>query len=135
MALPGKVSLRKAMKETGGVISDLATHFSVTRQTVYRWMDHYEMRHELSAARTNMREVAKDVLYEKLIAGDVGVAMFVTRHLTADGEMIVFSPEVLRAMEVLGIQPSEAVQQFETLVKAEAQKKEMATHKTDSKTA
>lgn len=120
MGLPGKVSLRKAMEETGGVVSDLATHFTVTRQTIYRWIDHYEMRAELSKARTSMREVAKDVLYEKLMEGDANIAMFVMRHMRDDGEMIVLPPDVLALMESMGISSSDVVTEWIALMRSAA---------------
>lgn len=117
---PGKRSLRMAIKQTGGVISELAEHYTVTRQTIYNWLDDYEMRPLISAARGELRAVAKDVIYEHLLAGDKDIAMFVMRHVRDNGEMIILPPDILRLMYDMGISSSDVVNEFVALMRASA---------------
>lgn len=65
---PEIANIKHAIAETGGVITDLARHFRVTRRTIYNWLDHYSLRGEVEKARAKMRDVAEDVLYGVLIA-------------------------------------------------------------------
>lgn len=124
MALPGKVNLRKKIAEHGGVVSDIADHFRVTRQTIYNWLDHYELRENLTAARQSMRAVAADVIYARLMAEDNGqsfeAAKFVMLHLKADGELLALSPEVLLMLRQMGMDTSAVVAAFEQMVRQAA---------------
>lgn len=121
MKRPGRRNLRIAIHHYG-VISEVAKHFDVPRQTIYNWLDYYDMRGEVTAARHQMREVAADVVYARLMAEDAekawDAAQFVLRHLRNDGELLVLSPEVIAGLRRMGIPVSEAVRQFEELVLA-----------------
>jgi len=121
MALPGKANLRHAIQAHGGVVSEVAAHFNVSRQTVYNWLDHYKMRELVTAARQSMREVAKDVIYQRLMSEDEGAAFeaarFVMLHLQGDGELLTLSPETLMLLRRLGLDVSDVVAQFEGMVR------------------
>lgn len=110
---PGKTSLRKAIREAGGNVSDVAAFFGVTRQTVYRWLDFYQMRGDISSARGSMREIAKDVIYARLMSVDedraYDAAKFVTLHLADDGNLLEISPETMLLLRKLGIKPDDVV--------------------------
>lgn len=125
MALPGKVSLRKAIQEHGGLVSDVARHFDVTRQTVYNWLSHYELRNEVTAARQNMRAVAQDVIYARLMADEDAqafeAAKFVMLHLRDDGELLALSPETLLLLRQMGMDTSAVVAAFEQMVRQAAE--------------
>ena len=118
MKKPGKRSFRQAIEETGGVISDIAEHFGCTNRTIYNWLDHYEMRPELERARTKMRSVAHDIIYEDLIERQsVSTAMWVLNRYNDQNEALQLDSDVLQMMEALGFQPSEAVLQFQAMIR------------------
>jgi len=124
MKKPGKVSLRKTIEETGGVVSDIASHFNVTRQTIYNWLEHYELRDKVVEARQNMRAVAQDVIYARLVTGDdaqsFDAAKFVMLHLRDDGELLALSPETLLLLRQMGMDTSAVVASFEAMVRQAA---------------
>lgn len=125
MARPGRVVLRRAIRDSGGLISDVADLFQTSRQTIYNWMAYYGLRGEVVAARQQMREVAADVIYQRLLTGGDDAAFeaakFVMLHLQNDGELLEFSSETLRILAEEGITPSEAVRAFEEMMQARAQ--------------
>lgn len=134
---PGKANLRKAIEDCGGGIGDIAKHFSVTRRTIYRWLDHYEMRDDLEAARSDMRMVAKDVMYQTLMSEPddddhksldrrVKVAQFTLNYMGQDGEFIPISPDVMRLLPVLGMTVESASSLFEDMIREAARQKQVA---------
>lgn len=127
MALPGKVSLKKAIEAHGGMIAEIARYYEVTRVTIYNWLDHYDLRAEVTRARHAMREVAQDITYQMLMSDELPVqweaARFVLLHLKNDGSLML-SPETLEIMRRMGWRPEEAVAEFEALIRAEADKVE-----------
>lgn len=120
MALPGRRNLRQAIYALGGNISEIARHFAVERQTVYNWLDHYQIRAEVKASRQQMRAVAGDVVYARLMSGDEDkayeAARFVLTHLRDDGELLVLSPEVIRILGEQGIPLERVTAVLEQLV-------------------
>lgn len=124
MALPGKRSLRKAIEEHGGVISEIAAHFNKSRQTIYRWLDHYSLRGEVQNQRESMRQVSRDVIYQRLMSNDddkaYDAAKFVMLHLNDDGELLTISPEAMMLLRRMGLSTSEVVAEFEAIIAAMA---------------
>lgn len=120
-----KTAVRKAIEACGGSISDVARHFDVERSTVYRWIDRWQLRPVVTAARASMREVASDVIYSRLMCEDESAAMdaakFVMLHLRDDGNLLALSPDTMRALAVMGVDVSDAVREFEALVKQQAE--------------
>lgn len=120
-----KTAVRKAIEACGGSLSDVARHFDVERSTVYRWIDRWNLRPVVTAARASMREVAGDVIYSRLMSDDDGAAFeaarFVMLHLRDDGNLLALSPETMRALAVLGVDVSDAVREFESLVRQQAE--------------
>ncbi len=134
---PGKANFRKAIKDCGGGIGDIAKHFRVDRRTVYRWLDHYALRDTLDDARSDMRVVAKDVMYQTLMsepdADDhksldrrVGVAKFTLNYMGQDGEFIPISPDVMRLLPALGMTVESASSLFEDMIREAARQKQVA---------
>lgn len=123
---PGARNLRRAIYEHGGLIADIARHFDVTRQTIYNWLDHYQMRELIIQARQSMREVAKDVIYQRLMSEDENAAFeaarFVMLRLQSDGELLTLSPETLALLGRMGLDVMDVVTQFESMVREAAQK-------------
>ena len=126
MSLPGRRNLRQAIREHGGLVADVARHFNTTRQTIYNWLDHYDMRDEISKSRTSMRQVAGDVIYQRLMSENMDysydAAKFVMLHLKDDGSLLSFSPEVLRYLAMQGMSVSDAVAEFEAMIREEIEK-------------
>ena len=120
MTLPGRTSLRKAIRECGGIITDVAERYQVTRQTVYRWVDRYSLRDEINDARQDVRNVAFDVIYDRLynLYDDKAyeAARFVTLHLKPDGNLLPISPRAAAILRRLGIPTSDVASQFEMLI-------------------
>ena len=121
MAKVSKVSLKKAIDAHGGVIAEIAEYYDVSRQTIYNWLDKYKLRALVASARQDIKTIARDNLYGALLGGDVDVSKWVLLNMGDDGE-VRFSADALRALAVLGLDVRDAVQQFETLIHAEAMK-------------
>ncbi len=127
----GKTDLRHALDAYGGIIAQVATHFSVERQTVYNWLDDYDLRDYVNVARRGMFEVAADNVYEAVMRGDLDISKFVLTHMPGgtarwsskteitgkDGEPLMISPDVRDALREMGIELSEAVREFEEMVR------------------
>lgn len=111
--------MRRAIHQLG-VVAEIAKHFEVSRQTIYDWLDYYELRNELREAKHAMREVAADVVYGRLMSDDedkaYDAARFVLRNLKDDGEMLPLSPEVIRWLQAHGIPLDEVARQFEQML-------------------
>lgn len=130
MALPGKRGLRKLIKKTGGTVSQMAKDQNVSRQTIYNWLDHYDMRDDLDKERTNIVMLAEDNIYDSLIAGDVGTSQWVLerkgRHLGWNKQVEIsgvlgqmnLSAEQMAILEAAGYNVSEVVQQFISMLQA-----------------
>lgn len=120
MAAPGKRELRLAIKEHGGVIADIAKSFTVSRQTVYRWLDDKDLRSEIPKARVRLRDVSKDVIYQRLFNEDEDkafeAAKFVKLHMNDDGEVVSLSPQILSLMRRMGLSLPQLVNELETLL-------------------
>ena len=133
----GKTDLRRALDAHGGVIQQVADAYKVTRQTVYNWIDRYDLRGYVTAARKGMFEVAADNVYEAVMRGDLDSSKFVLTHMPGgsqrwsskteitgkDGEPLVLSADVLAALRAMGIEPSEAVQEFERMIREQVKAK------------
>lgn len=119
---PGR--LKVLIEKHGGVIADIARARRVTRQTVYNWLDLYDMRGEIKTARQQIREVAGDVIYDRMFSQDEDAAFeaakFVMLHVANDGELLVLSPEVVKILAERGISLDQAARVLEQLVLAEA---------------
>lgn len=128
MALPGKRMVRELIKNHGGVISEMARNCeyggkkSVSRQTIYNWIDHYQLRGHCEAVRVSMRMVSRDVIYQRLMGDDddaaFDAAKFVTLHLDDVGELLYLDPEIMGMLKELDIPMSFVAQRFEQIIRA-----------------
>jgi len=146
-----KESFEKAIKESRGIKAAVATALECSRQTVdnalERWPD---LREQLDAARSGLvakaaSALAKDV-EDRQSDGHQRAYMFVLKTLGkdegfaerqeitgADGAALFdLSPEVRKLVEDMGLDVSEVVKQFENMVRAAAQQKEVTSDKRSS---
>lgn len=121
MATPSKADLRKAIGEHGGIVSEIARHYGVTRQTLYNWVAKYGLRERINEARVGMRAVAADVIYQRLMDGDPDAAFeaakFVMTHMKDDGEMLALPPELIEMMSRMGISAAMVIRELSELMK------------------
>lgn len=119
MAKPGKRNFRRAIEAHGGIVTEIAKHFDVTRATIYNWLTHYQMRDDLRKARQSMREIAQDIVYARLLSDNEDksfeAARFTLLHLRNDGELLMLSPETIRILDQLGINMATVAQHVEVL--------------------
>lgn len=120
MTVPTKTELRKAIEECGGIVADVARHYNKSRQTVYRWIAKRGLTDELNSARTNMRAVAKDVVFQRMMNDDEDkayqAATFVLTNLDKDGEALSLSPEVTAMLLRAGVSVQKVFKDFEALI-------------------
>lgn len=128
MALPGKRNLRNALVEYGGNVTETAKHFSVTRRTVYNWIERYEAWEYVKSSRTFVNKIAESNIINGIVEGDVDLSKWWLRHVDSnafntqtDEQTLLFNTATLQALQALGVDASEALAQFEALVQAKAQ--------------
>jgi transposase-like protein len=133
MTRVGKTSVRQALETHGGVISKVAESFNVSRQTVYNWIERYELREVVERTRDMMFDLAQDNILKAVTDGDVDVSKFVLTHMPtarrwssraeltgANGTPLGLSPDVIELMRRMGVEPSEVVKEFEEMVRQQA---------------
>lgn len=133
MARVTKTDLRRALQHHGGVIAKVAEAYAVTRQTVYNWIDRYELRDLVESSRTMMFDLAADNVYQAVEKGDFEASKFVLTHMPTagrwsnrtevtgkDGAPLGMSADVLELMRQMGLEPSDVVRQFEEMVRNQA---------------
>lgn len=130
MALPGKRTLRKLIKDTGGVVAEMAKNADVSRQTIYNWLEHYEAWDELERGRTNIVMMAETTVYEAVVTGDLDTSKWVlerrgrlrgwNKQVEISGVLsqLELSPEQLAVLEQSGLNVSDVVQQFIAMLQA-----------------
>jgi len=120
MAVPGKRELRLAIKEHGGVIADIAKYFTVSRQTVYRWLDDKDLRSEIPKSRARLSDVSTDVIYQRLFNEDEDkafeAAKFVKLHMNDDGHVLMLPPRLWALLLRMGISGDQLVAELEELL-------------------
>lgn len=128
----GKKRLRQAMQENGGIVARIAEQFGVTRQTIYNWIDEYDLRAELAEARDHIFEVAEGNIFGAVHAGDLDMSKFLLTHmphqrrwssrheLTGRDGAALLSAETRKLLEELGIDMTDVAREFEELVRAAA---------------
>ncbi len=137
-----KESFEKAIKESRGVKAAVAAALTCSRQTVDNALERWpELREQLDAARSGLvakaaSALAKDV-EDRNSDGHQRAYMFVLKTLGreegfaerqeitgADGAALFdLSPEVVKAVEEMGLDVKEVKRQFESMVLAAAQQK------------
>jgi hypothetical protein len=132
-------TLRLALEEHGGVIANVAVAFSVSRQTVYNWVERYQLQDIVATSRNMMFDLATDNVYQAVQDGNLDMSKFVLTHMPppvghqrwsnrteitgADGVPLGLSPDVLKLMERMGVEPSDVVKEFEDMIRQQAEVK------------
>lgn len=132
----GKTDLRRALEEHGGIISRVADAYSVTRQTVYNWIEHYELHDKVQAARKGLFDLAVDNVAKAVQEGDLEMSRFVLTHMPTtarwssrseitgkDGTPLVIAPDVMEILRGMGVQDSDLAKQFEDMIREMAKAK------------
>lgn len=133
-----KRSLRQAIITHRGVITDVADALGVDRSTIYNYKRTDPelatlIERERDGERYSMVHLAESIVMKQLLSGDVDIAKFVLERLGKhngwsknleltgkDGAALMFSPEVQRELDALGLDPSDVVREFEAMVRAGA---------------
>jgi transposase-like protein len=130
-----KARAREVLAGYFGDISATARHFNVSRQTVYNWIERWNLADALDDARDNVFEMAEQNAYQRVIAGDWDASKFVLLNMppgkrrarwssktdtSVTVEGIALSPDVIALMQKLGISTSDAAREFETLIREAA---------------
>lgn len=130
MAKPGKRGLRKLIKDTGGVVAEMAKGADVSRQTIYNWIDHYDAWGELESGRTNIVMMAETTVYEAVADGDLDTSKWVlerkgrlrgwNKQVEISGALaqLDLSPEQVAMLEASGLSLSAVVQEFMAMMMA-----------------
>lgn len=123
MKRPTKTELRKAIDDEGGQVEAIAERFGVRRRTVYNWLGHYSLNARLALARRPIQQIADDNIYDALLSDDPTrrdrMTQFVKLNLNDSGA-VRWSDKALALMDMLNIEPSAAVTEFEALLEAHA---------------
>lgn len=134
---PSKREVRLALERHGGVIMHVAAAYNVSRTTVYDWIAKYKLQDVVQRSRFVMHDIAEDNVYRAAIRGDLDISKFILLHMPpAAGQMRwtsrseitgkdgapLFAPDVLAILEQFGMTETEAVRQFEQLMREEAAK-------------
>jgi predicted transcriptional regulator len=138
LARISKRRVREVLAEKNGVITQVAEALAVTRQTVYNYLDKYQLWDDLERDRQRLLTLAVNNIAAAVEKGDVDTSKWVASRLgreqgwnekiDVEGTMLPLSPEALKNLERLGLDVSEVVRQFESMLAAQAMK---ARGKTD----
>lgn len=129
MKRPGQKALRETIERAGGVIAAVARFYQVERQTVYNWLDHYDMHDAIRDARDDIIDVAEANMFRAVQAGDLDISKFVLTRLgrargwgnSVEVTGVVIPDEIVRLVETMGGDASSIVREFEALIRAQAQ--------------
>ena len=124
-----KRTLREAIDEHGGNVTVMAHHLGCSRQAVYDGLGRYpELKPHLDKERetTNQHlvDIAKNSLEMAILNGDLRAVMFALRQYDTGqvkGEGMGLSADVLMLLEQMNIPMNDVVQQFEQLIRQQAQ--------------
>src|SRR5690554_3647553 len=110
MARVSKRRVREVIREKFGVITQVAEALEVTRQTVYSYLDKYELWDELERDRQKLCKLAvnnianavesDDLETSKWVASRLGKADGWNEKIEVEGAVLPLSPETIRQIEV-----------------------------------
>lgn len=123
-----KTSFRRAVELEGGNVSGVARRLKIARSSVYNYLQRWDMRDELDAAKADMIGAAKDTVYDQVLEGDLDAARFVLTHHPKNPERwtsrqevtvtgVSLSAEVMQLMEELGVDVETAAEAFEAQIR------------------
>lgn len=121
-----KGDLRRAIRETGGNVSQIAERFEMSRQAIYYQLDRYQLRDELNQYRRLMFDMAEGNVFDAVAGGDLDLSRFVLTHMPGGNRWssrhdvtvgaVTLSPEALKMLEALGVDPETVGDEFERLI-------------------
>lgn len=132
-----KTEFRLALADSEGHIGVVAGRLGVSRRTVYRYLEKYPeldsvLKAERRSGRDEIVELAQTRLVEGLTSNDQNrvdrLLMFALRHYDTDGVPGaidlggLFAPDVVEYLNSQGVSVSDAVREFEEIVRAQAEK-------------
>ncbi|MCK6581084.1 MAG: hypothetical protein L6Q98_23565 [Anaerolineae bacterium] len=131
---PAKTTLRAALIASGGVVSNVAEGFNVSRQTIYDWIAFYKLNEQLNLSRETMYDVAVDNILMAVEKNDLEMSRFVVTHMPtrgrarwsnrqeitgANGSPLNATPELVALMARAGISGDELVAELEMQLRRE----------------
>jgi len=129
----GKREVRDAIAAENGVIAAIAARLAVTRQTVYSYLDKFDLWGEIEAGRDRIYKLAQRNVSNAVEEGDLDTSKWVVSRLGkndgwaqrseltgADGAALVLSPDTAAAMQRLNLTPEQLAGIVEEMVQAEA---------------
>jgi len=132
-----KTEFRLALNDSDGHIGVIAGRLGISRRTVYRYLEKYPelnktLKLERASGRDQIVELAQTKLMEGLMSIDENrvdrLLMFALRHYDTDGVPGaidiggLFAPDVVEYLNRQGVSVSDAVREFEDIVRAQAEK-------------
>lgn len=129
-----KGRLRQVLIECGGVVAEVADSFGVTRQTVYNWIQKFELGDILEDAREGVYAMAQDNIFKAVKGGDLDMSKFVLTHMptrsqkrwsskhdvSATNVSLPISEETKRRLDALGIGVDDILRELEQMIEDEA---------------
>jgi len=124
-----KGRVRSAIQDNGGVVAAIARQFDVTRQTVYNWLDKYDLHSEIEHARADIHDVAEANIFNAVMKGDLDMSKFVLTHMPSRQKKkwssrhevetgVKLSPEALKLLDEMGIEADTVASEFEALIQS-----------------
>lgn len=128
MRRPNRKSLREVVERSSGVVAAVARHYDVTRQTVYSWLDYYDLRNSLQDARDDVLDIAEANIFRAVRAGDLETSKWVLPRLgrqrgwgtNVEVSGVTISHETMKLIEGMGWNAQTVVEEFESLVRMQA---------------
>lgn len=128
-------AVKRALMEAGGVVQTVAEAFGVTRQTVYNWINEWQLHDVLDRTREAMFTMAEDNIRAAVEAGNLDMSKFVLTHMPvvssrrwsnrteltgADGAPLGLSEDVIKLLAERNLNPSDVVREFEQMIRETA---------------
>lgn len=123
-----KAAFRRAISQQAGNVSAIARQFNVERQTIYNYLNRWELWDELNTKKANIVGASEQTIYDAVLDGDTDAARFVLTHHPRNKERwsskhevsvsgVNLSPETLGMMEELGVDVETAAEAFEAQIR------------------
>lgn len=125
-------TIRLKLVEFGGNVSAVAEHFNVARQTVYNWIERYNLRDVVEDTRDKMFDTAERNISLAVEAGSLDASKFVLTHMPVQkerrwssrqeltgegGAPLNLSPDVIALLEARGMSLEEIKAEIEAEIR------------------
>lgn len=129
-----RAAIKKAITNSRGIKTAICQRLECSRQTLDNYLKRYpDLAALVNAERETIVDLAETKLLKALQGEDMRAILFVletmgkgrgwskrTEITGADGAPFGLSPEVVELMRQMGIEPTEAVKEFEALIRQQA---------------